>query len=304
MRISVLTAGAVVCLFVVSSCGGGSGPTSPSPSDSAPPPQGGTSSPWTPEGTRFTSASMGISGTMADTTTLRLNDGRWRMFLFAGAGYRSAISSDGLTFAMEAGQRLPNGKGQSRVLRLSDGRVRMYHIDDGGISSSVSTDEGVTFTFEGMRITGAAAGLSQLSGPGIARTSDGRWRMYFSELDTPGAAVVPLPMKSAWSSDLLTWTMDPGVRIGPGATLTGSAAHPTAIANANGSVTVFFFRNADLRLYAATSADGLSFTTESAVLSEAADPDIVTLPDGGLRMYYNWFVPSTGAYSVSSARGQ
>ena len=37
---------------------------------------------------------MGISGTMADTTTLRLNDGRWRMFLFAGQGYRSAISSD------------------------------------------------------------------------------------------------------------------------------------------------------------------------------------------------------------------
>ena len=91
------------------------------------------------------------------------------------------------------------------------------------------------------------------------------------------------------------------VRIGPGATLTGSAAHPTAVTNTNGSVTVFFFRNADLRLYAATSADGLSFTSETALLSDAADPDVVALPGGGLRMYYNWFVPSTGVYTVSSA---
>jgi hypothetical protein len=245
---------------------------------------------------------MGISGTMADTTTLRLDDGRWRMFLFAGQAYRSAISTDGLTFTMEPGNRLPEGKGHSRVIRLPDGRVRMYHIDNGGISSSISTDEGMTFTFEAMRITAGAAGLSQLSGPGIARTADGRWRMYFSELDKPGAGVVPLPMKSAWSANLTTWTMDPGVRVGPGAALSGSAAHPAAITNTDGSVTVFYFRNADLRLYAATSSDGLSFTSESAILDRAADPDVVSVPGLGMRMYYNWFDAASGAYSVSSAR--
>ncbi len=305
MKRSPASVAVLVCLFVVSiSCGGGgSGPASPTPGDSTTPPPGGSPAPaFVSEGARFTNTSMGITGTMADTTTLRLNDGRWRMFLFAGQAYRSAISADALTFTMEAGNRLPNGNGQSRVLRLDDGRVRMYHISAGGISSSISTDEGVTFTLEGQRLSAGAAGLTQLSGPGIARTADGRWRMYFSELDTPGAAVVPLPMKSAWSSDLTTWTMDPGVRIGPGATLTGSAAHPTAITNSNGSVTVFFFRNADLRLYAATSTDGLAFTTEASLLSDAADPDVVALPDGGLRMYYNWFVPASGVYTVSSAR--
>ena len=52
----------------------------------------------------------GISGTMADTTTLQLNDAPiWRMFLFAGQGYRSAISSDGLSFTMEGGNRLAQG---------------------------------------------------------------------------------------------------------------------------------------------------------------------------------------------------
>ena len=301
MKRSPAAVALVVCVVTASlSCGGGSSPTSPG--DTTLPPPGGTTFTFTSEGARFSSSSMGITGSMADTTTLRLNDGRWRMFLFAGQGYRSAISTDGLTFTMEAGSRLPNGNGQSRVLRLDDGRVRMYHISAGGISSSISTNEGLAFTLEGQRISAGAAGLTQLSGPGIARTADGRWRMYFSELDTPEAAVVPLPMKSAWSSDLMTWTMDPGVRIGPGATLTGSAAHPTAIANSNGSVTVFYFRNADLRLYAATSTDGLSFTSEAALLSDAADPDIVALPGGGLRMYYNWFVPSTGVYTVSSAR--
>jgi hypothetical protein len=127
--------------------------------------------------------------------------------------------------------------------------------------------------------------------------------MYFSELDRPGAAVAPLPMKSASSIDMLAWTMDPGVRVGPGATLSGSAAHPTAVAGIDGSVSVYFFRNSDLRLYGATSSDGLTFTSEAAVLDRAADPDVVTLPGGQRRMYYNWFDPSTGAYTVSSATG-
>jgi hypothetical protein len=279
------------------SAGGGPAPTSPGAST----PGTGTSSAWATEGQRFSATSMGFSTPMADSTTLQLTDGRWRMFLFAGDAYRSLISTDGLTFTAESGTRLPRGYGHSRILRLSDGRVRMFSISQGGIASLISSDEGVTFTEEGMRITAGQAGLGQLSGPGIVRLSDGRWRMYFSELDVPGAAIVPLPMKSATSSDLLTWTMDAGVRVGPGATLSGSAAHPAAVVNTNGSVTVFYFRNADTRLWAATAADGLAFTSETPVLSQAADPDVVTLPGGGWRMYYNWFDSTTG-YTLSSAR--
>lgn len=278
--------------------GGGSTPTSPGTTN----PGSGTSSAWTSEGQRFSATSMGFATPMADSTTLSLTDGRWRMFLFVGDAYRSLISTDGLTFTAESGTRLPRGYGHSRIVRLSDGRVRMFSISQGGIASLISSDEGVTFTEEGMRITAGQAGLGQLSGPGIVRLSDGRWRMYFSELDVPGSAIVPLPMKSATSSDLLTWTMDAGVRVGPGASLSGSAAHPAAVVNTNGSVTVFYFRNADMRLWAATAADGLSFTTETAVLTQAADPDVVTLPGGGWRMYYNWFDSATGVCTLSSAR--
>ena len=153
------------------------------------------------------------------------------------------------------------------------------------------------------RISAGAAGLTQLSGPGIVRLPDGRWRMYFSELDVPGAAVIPLPMKSATSSDLMNWTVDAGVRVGPGATLSGSAAHPTATISASGVVTVYFFRNSDLKLYGATSADGLAFTAEAAVLDRAADPDVVVLPTGGMRMYYNWFDAAAGTHTMFSAIG-
>ena len=263
---------------------------------------GTTSSSWVAEGVRLTNATAGFSGVIADTSTLLLTDGRWRMFLFTGGVYRSAISPDGLAFTMESGTRLPEGAGHARVVRLDDGRVRIFYISHNGISSSISSDEGVTFTAEaGERISASVVGASALSGCSIVRKSGGGWRMYFSDLPVPGAAVAPLKIYSASSSDLITWTADAGVRIGPGATLTGSGEHPGAYVNSDGSVSLFYFRNSNLGFLTATAADGLSFTTEASVgISPANDPDIVRLADGSLRMYYNWGDNTSGA--IYSAR--
>jgi hypothetical protein len=93
---------------------------------------------------------------------------------------------------------------------------------------------------------------------------------------------------------MLTWTMDPGVRLGgTSATLTGSSAHPSAIVNDDGTVTLFYhrFHPPSPGLLTSTSADGLSFTSESFVRqltgSETyGDPDAVRLSDGSLRIYY------------------
>lgn len=279
--------------------GGSGSPTAPSATPT-PTPSG---SPWVTEGVRLTNADVGFSGVLADATALQLRDGRWRMFFFTGGAYRSAVSSDGLAFTMESGTRLPEA-GQSRVLRLDDGRVRMYFIWRGGISSGISSDEGMTFTIEpGERVSAAAAGLPALSGPGIARTRDGRWRMYFSELPRPGAGPRPISIRSASSSDLLTWSMDVGVRIGAGATLSGSAEHPSAIANTDGSVSLFYFRNNPTAIWTSTSTDGHTFTSETSTgIGQGNDPDVVRLPGGSLRMYYNWGDDNGGAiYSARSA---
>ncbi|TAK19284.1 MAG: hypothetical protein EPO35_00390 [Acidobacteria bacterium] len=302
-----LSASVSLCVLALSAAcgGGGSAPTSPSTTTTTTTTTTtAVASSWTTEGVRITGANAGLSATdvFADSSTIRLNDGRWRMYIYAGTAYKSAISSDGLTFTMESGFRLPEGSGQSRAIRLDDGRIRIYFSASTGVNSAVSSDDGTTFTIEsGTRISASGAGMSQLTGPGIIRLRDGRYRAYFSDLPIPGQGVLPHMVKSAISSDLVNWSVESGVRVGPGSTLSGSAEHPCAILNSDGSTTIFYFRNTDLILYSSTSADGLTFSAETSTgISQANDPDIVTLTDGTVRLYYNW-INSAGGF-VSSAR--
>jgi hypothetical protein len=255
-----------------------------------PPPAtgGSTQGAWLSEGVRMDGLALGFTGAFADSTSIQLNDGRWRMYVFASSNYRSAVSSDGLSFTFEDGARVPQGQGHMRVIRLGDGRIRAYNISGDGIVSSVSSDDGLTFTSEpGFRVSGSAIGFTP-SGCSIVRMPNGTWRMYFSSLPRPGEGIVAHPIRSAFSSDLLNWTLDAGVRIGPGSTLSGAGEHPAAWANADGSVSLFYFRNTTLKMMMATARDGLTFTTESDTgLTQANDPDIVSA-GGRLRMYYNW----------------
>ena len=146
---------------------------------------------WTLEGVRLRQQRPGFVGqtTLADSTTIRLNDGRYRMYMFAGDNIRSAISSDGLSFTMESGARLPQGSGQSRAVRLTDGRIRISTHSDRPRQRH-QLGRGANFTVEtGLRIAGSAAGMTQLTGPGIIRLADGRYRAYFSDLPIPGQGI-------------------------------------------------------------------------------------------------------------------
>lgn len=305
---SLKTAPLLLLVCSAIACGGGSSASSPTTpttttTTTTPPTTPGAAA-WTLEGNRLTSAIAGLPSTspLADSTTIRLNDGRWRMYVFAGTAYKSAISSDGLTFVMEDGFRLPNGSGQSRAIRLDDGRIRIFFSSSQGINSAISSDDGANFTVEsGTRISTGAAGMSGIAGPGIIKLRDGRYRAYFSDLPIPGEGPLPHQIKTAISSDLINWTVESGTRVGAGATLTGSAEHPCAILNSDGSTTIFYFRNTNFTLYSATSVDGLTFSTETSTgITQANDPDIVTLPDGSVRLYYNW--GDTGGFWVASAK--
>lgn len=264
-------------------------------------------SPWQIEGTHLTELTAGLPGqSIADSASLQLSDGRWRTFFTGASQIRSAISPDGLSMTMESGIRLvlspALGAGALasgiKVLRLDDGRVRAYFGSLGNMYSAISTDEGLTFTVDpGVRLLSSSIGDTVFTGGGsVVRTNDGRWRMYFSGAHQK-------QVFSAVSTDLLSWSIEPGARVGGSATVAGQTEHPSAIVT-NGVVSVFYFRNigqaVSSGLYYANSSDGLTFTAENAVgITFGNDPDLVRA-GSTIRMYYNWGNDTNG--TIQSAR--
>lgn len=253
---------------------------------------------------------------VADVTSVRLADGRVRLYMFAqGRGIVSAVSltAEGATFVAEPGVRLPDGSGMPRAVVLPDSRVRMFYTSAGGIKSAISTD-GLTFTDEpGFRITATEAGFGgttarATSGATVVSLPDGRYRMYFSDLPRPGDPPGGHGIKSAVSVDHLTWTVESGVILGAGAPiLTESAEHPFALANPNGSVTLYYGKygntgsaNAE-GVYQSTSIDGLTFRQETLAVFFGNDPDALRLVDGTLMLYYGRFDPLVGG-TINAAR--
>jgi len=253
---------------------------------------------------------------LADASSVLLPDGRLRMYIFGqGRGVVSAVSvsPDGTSFVPEAGNRLPDGSGMPRAVANPAGGWRLYFTSGNGIKSAVSTD-GLTFTVEGgFRITAETAGftgttVSATSGATVIRLADGRYRMYFSDLPRPGDPPGGHRIKSAVSTDQVQWTMEEGVRVGPGAPmLTESAEHPFALGNPDGSTTLYYGRftgggSATVEgLYHSTSADGLTFETDTYDVFFGNDPDAVRLADGTLVMYYGQFDPQVGG-TINLAR--
>ncbi len=250
---------------------------------------------------------------IGDPTGVLLPDGRIRLFVYVeGQGVWRAVSTDaeGTAFRVEgpctlvpdvATNTMGTPWGEPRVVVIPGG-LRMFYMQDRGIASATSTDH-VTWRQEpGLRITAAQAGARATTTGSVVPLSRGGYRMYFSELrDTPADSATAL--KSATSPDQLTWTMDPGVRIGPGAPfLDQNATDPFAINNADGSVTAWYFVQVASGssfqgtpgLYAATSADGLEFRTSTLTGIPGGNPNVIVRADGVRMMYLSSTDPATG----------
>lgn len=251
----------------------------------------------------------GPTAGVADPTAVRLPDGGIRLYFDRRGAIGSAVSGDGVRFAVESGARLTGTGPHTRIVRLADGRYRLYFNvtsaggPDGvprelGIGSAISSD-GLRFTVEpGLRVGAAPAGVSApatLSPGDVVRLRDGGYRMYFSSLSVPLVRERREVVKSATSRDGFTWTIDPGVRIGPGAhALSGSAEHPSALVRADGSVVLVYGRADPVGLYVSTSRDGLTFATESALAPGALDSALLASAGRTLLVYYGHFTPSGG----------
>ena len=180
---------------------------------------------------------------IADPTTMLLADNHVRLF-FEGDGdkaWRSttpAMAPYGLmNFEPEAEYQLLGASGLARhdlawrrVFLLPDGRYRMFARSTSTIFSFISFD-GLEFTQEsGTRLTLDDLEMSTFrgfevgfAGYDVVATDDG-WRMYVDyQLGFGPGGTSPLNedrddftsrIHSARSSDMLTWTVEPGERVG------------------------------------------------------------------------------------------
>lgn len=241
---------------------------------------------------------------IGDPTGVLLPDGRIRLFVHVdGQGVWRAVSTDslGTTFRVEGPcQLIPDAAtntmgtpwGEPRVVQIAAG-LRMFYLQDNGIASATSSDHVNWRQEPGLRMTPQQAGVRATTTGSVVSLRSGGYRMYFSALrDTPSDPATP--MKSATSLDQLTWTMDPGVRVGPGAPfLDQNATDPFAILNAEGSVTTWYFVQpasgssfqGSAGLYAATSSDGLEFRTSQLTGIPGGNPNVIVRSDGVRLMY-------------------
>ncbi|MBQ91006.1 MAG: hypothetical protein CL441_06240 [Acidimicrobiaceae bacterium] len=255
---------------------------------------------------------------VANPTSLLLNDGRVRLFFTnAGEGIASAISEDGISFTYEGirisgpeafSQGAPTGP--SRVFRMPDGNIRIYiGSSESGVSSWMSTDEGQTWTLDtGERITQAQADMDAIQKLSIVTLSDGSYRGYFGPAPQSNPDMTPTMegppdhwLRSATSTDLLNWTVEDGVLIGPGApTLTASVREVEPLLRSDGCLTLFYQLNkprdagiTDFEGVAvvgySTSHDGRTFTEQFPLITtrDPAGPDVIRLLDGSYLLYHD-----------------
>jgi hypothetical protein len=183
---------------------------------------------WMPESGVRLSPQAGGAGDFrvvsSEVVPLSDNSGSLRMYYECCNGpqsaensIRSALSSDGLTWHVEADTRFQL-RGQNisapRIQCLDDGRYRLYCSERGrGIISAVSHD-GLTFELEpGVRIApeGPFDRLTAFA-PEILRLPDGGYRMYYAGYGKPQRADI----LTATSHDGLNWNKATEPVLSPG----------------------------------------------------------------------------------------
>jgi hypothetical protein len=166
-----------------------------------------------------------MPGFLTDPAVVKMQNGKYRMYVQGQNAILSATSDDGFTFTLDPGERTRAG-GVPGVIVLPDGRVRLYVSNSEGITSLIS-DDGFSFTPEpGVRIPGAGA-------PSPVRCADGVYRMACAvrpagQGESPELDEVHL----AESADGFLWT--PGLA----SLVTGSV--PTLVELPDGRLRIYY----------------------------------------------------------------
>lgn len=266
---------------------------------------------WRTEGVVFSDP------TIQNVEVIPLPDGRYRMFLEQEGQIKSALSNDGRTFTLEEGVRLLGR--MPAIVKLPDGSWRIYFVSPSGennsaeggaslatnvIKSAVSADTLNWTSEEGVRLApGGEFDPDRVANPTVIALPGGGYRMYYDGEIQKTAQDFTQRILSATSSDGLTWTKDPGVRINIGesplfADLVWSAH--AEYYNLTQTYQLYFSalrRNATEQseeglstsqgIYLATSPDGILFTVQPKpeLAGSYRDPFVLNSPEGK-RLYY------------------
>jgi hypothetical protein len=166
------------------------------------------------------------------------------------------------------------------------------------------------------------SGFSTITGPSVVKLPSGQYRMYFSQEPLNcGQPNVSSFIYSATSSDQLSWTVDAGTRIDDKVE-SRCMNKPNAIVESDGSITLFYHvysRNGASDTYSgmvfySNSTDGLTFTSQTSTglgvtspssggLTQASDPNILKMPDGTMRLFFDvLYAPNGDQIYVSSGK--
>ena len=141
-----------------------------------------------------------ISGKYADAEIIKLDDDRYRIYYspepevpgFKGQVY-SALSSDGITWNQESGERMEWAIFPS-VIKLPNGKYRMYFQNQGMIKSAISAD-GLSWNEEsGVRVDASnneGLKLENAAAPTVMKAGDEYIMVYQGTINEKYPAKVP-----------------------------------------------------------------------------------------------------------------
>lgn len=195
------------------------------------------------------------------------------------------------------------------VIRLENGTYRMYYATPTREIKYAESSDGVTWTVRGTVLQGSSDPQDLeyvISGPSVLRLLDGRYRMYYqsSKQSQPGEGPPKHHVRSAISSDGITFTREMGVRINIIDYDTSSplrlAGHGRYFRAADGNVVAIFSGDfvsdmpgpSDLKMGISTD-EGLTFSNFRTLYRDWHDP-IVLAVNGGYRMYATYLAERQG----------
>jgi hypothetical protein len=280
----------------MSACGGSSGGSSPvSPTATQPAVSLGYA--LTVDG--------GVRSNGGQPTAWNLN-GNTMLYLASGPTCCSSYaltSTDGLGFSPAA---VTNIFGNSfSFVTLPDGRYRMYYQNGADTMSRVSSD-GFNWTNEdGVRLHIANTGSTRVGGVPRLVLAAGGYRIYYVQdcFCTTG-------IQSSFSSDGLTFSPDPGLRLA--APAVGPGWGDPSVINIGGgwlmTATLLSQNVLFSTIWLASSPDGLIWTLDAQPLvsdstGSVVDSSWLALAGGSYRLYYGVFL-GRGAAAPGASQGQ